>query len=340
MKVLFHANHLGLRGTEIALYDYAHFNELLLGNESLIACPRRGENVPEVVERFTSRFSTVFYDEPSELAPIVAENQVAVVYFLRSGQASNFLVPGVKNCVHAVFRFHEPHGDVYAYVSKWLSQDMSGGQLPFVPHIVRVADDQADLRDELGIPKDAIVFGRYGGTDTFDVEFARRIVYEVAKRHPNRYFVFMNTDDFLAERVYFARQKINKAVTSFLYQRRSFPNVIFLPGTSDPARKRRFINTCDAMLHARRQGESFGLACGEFSICNKPVITCSAGFVSDRNQIQVLAEKGLYYRNARELRKILAHFQPAPARNWDASSAEHSPEAVMKKFQSVFLDGN
>jgi hypothetical protein len=36
MKILFHSNQLALRGTEVALYDYAHYNENFLGNESLI----------------------------------------------------------------------------------------------------------------------------------------------------------------------------------------------------------------------------------------------------------------------------------------------------------------
>jgi len=30
MKVAFHSNQLGEGGTEVALYDYAHFNETIL----------------------------------------------------------------------------------------------------------------------------------------------------------------------------------------------------------------------------------------------------------------------------------------------------------------------
>ena len=36
MKIGFHTNHLSLRGTEIAVYDYALHNQELLGNESVI----------------------------------------------------------------------------------------------------------------------------------------------------------------------------------------------------------------------------------------------------------------------------------------------------------------
>ena len=40
--------------------------------------------------------------------------------------------------------------------------------------------------------------------------------------------------------------------------------------------KEAFYRTCDAMLHARRDGETFGLAVAEFSVRNKPVITKGA----------------------------------------------------------------
>ena len=36
MKIAFYSNQLCLRGTEIALYSYADYNEKLLGNESII----------------------------------------------------------------------------------------------------------------------------------------------------------------------------------------------------------------------------------------------------------------------------------------------------------------
>jgi hypothetical protein len=36
VKIAFWDNGLGERGTTVALYDYAHFNEVLLGNKSII----------------------------------------------------------------------------------------------------------------------------------------------------------------------------------------------------------------------------------------------------------------------------------------------------------------
>ena len=34
MKIAFFENFLNVRGTTVALFDYAHYNEVLLGNQS------------------------------------------------------------------------------------------------------------------------------------------------------------------------------------------------------------------------------------------------------------------------------------------------------------------
>jgi hypothetical protein len=35
-KIAFHANQLGLRGTETSMFNYADYNEKILGNKSII----------------------------------------------------------------------------------------------------------------------------------------------------------------------------------------------------------------------------------------------------------------------------------------------------------------
>ena len=39
------------------------------------------------------------------------------------------------------------------------------------------------------------------------------------------------------------------------------------------AEKSRFLYACDAMIHARADGETFGMAVAEFSVHNRPVLT-------------------------------------------------------------------
>ena len=74
---------------------------------------------------------------------------------------------------------------------------MPDGQrgVPVVPHIVRPRDAiGGDMRRELGIAPSTTVFGRYGGADTFSIDFAQSAVVDVAKACPESVvFLFMNT---------------------------------------------------------------------------------------------------------------------------------------------------
>jgi hypothetical protein len=118
----------------------------------------------------------------------------------------------------------------------------------------------------------------------------------------------------------------------------SHERAIFLPGNPDPEFKTRFINSCDAMIHAQRLGESFGLACGEFSSRDKPVITFGGSY--GRSHIEILGDKALLYNNKQELVLILLSLtkQFIGARNWDSYSEQFAPGPVMEKFKRVFLD--
>ena len=99
--------------------------------------------------------------------------------------------------------------------------------------------------------------------------------------------------------------------------------------------KRKFINTADAMIHARGIGESFGMACAEYSFCNKPVITFDGS--PERNHIATLKDKGVYYSNGMQLVNIFKDFRKEPQKDWNAYK-DFSPEKVMAKFDQVFLN--
>ncbi len=58
------SGHLSERGTDVALYDYAHFNETLLRNRSLILCPAAAD--VSCIDKFRSRFFVVLYRNRTE----------------------------------------------------------------------------------------------------------------------------------------------------------------------------------------------------------------------------------------------------------------------------------
>ena len=115
--------------------------------------------------------------------------------------------------------------------------------------------------------------------------------------------------------------------------------LLFLPGNSDMNYKMRFINTADGMIHARGIGESFGLACGEFSIKNKPVMTYAMS--PQRSHIEILGDKALLYKGRNDLEKLLLQFdrQWQHQKNWDAYSKDFSPQVIMPKFDQAFIKG-
>ena len=61
MKIAFHSNQLGERGTEICLYKYAKYNQEILGNESIIVS-NSSKPTPSI-GRFKD-FKVILYDEP------------------------------------------------------------------------------------------------------------------------------------------------------------------------------------------------------------------------------------------------------------------------------------
>ena len=67
-KVGFWSGHLGERGTDVGLFNYAHFNEKLLNNESIIFYPKENEyNNNDVIKKFKKRFQVICVDNFSEI---------------------------------------------------------------------------------------------------------------------------------------------------------------------------------------------------------------------------------------------------------------------------------
>lgn len=317
MKIAFHSNQLGLRGTEVALYGYALYNREILGNESIIISDKSKDL--GAYDKFKAQFDVHLYDNFSEVVDWVDKYNVDAVYYQKAGHYDGKVVPNAKNLVHTVFQYNQPHGEVYAYISKWLANRMSSGELPYVPYLVDILryDHNSDYREYLNIPKDATVFGYYGGSDSFNIDFAKKAVIDVAKLNKDIYFVFMNVDAFCDE-----------------------SNVMFLQGTSDLDKKIGFINTCNACIHARNGGESFGLTVAEFSIKNKPIITtthCTAE-LNDLAHIEMLGDKAVLYSDYNTLVQILTNFRDIQnsKEDWNAYSI-YSPEIVMQQFKNVFL---
>ena len=111
--------------------------------------------------------------------------------------------------------------------------------------------------------------------------------------------------------------------------------IIYLKGTTNMEEKRKFINTSDALLHARKGGETFGLTCGEFAIEMKPVITWGGSI--ERNHIDILKEKVIIYNNEADLYDILNNFHREKYNMYNNGYLQFTPENVMTIFNDLFF---
>ena len=185
MKILFHENELNYRGTSIAMYDYADFNEKYLGNESVIIYNKTCKtNHPLGIEKFKNRFEVLEYFNFNEVDSLIIKNNIDLFYAIKNGDKDGVETKECRTAIHSVFKHYEPHGDVYAYVSQWLAEEMTQSKYPFVPHMVNFTNDtKDDLRTSLNIPKHAKVFGYYGGSKSFNIIFVQKTIEEIARKN-------------------------------------------------------------------------------------------------------------------------------------------------------------
>ena len=311
--IIFFDPNLNERGTSVSTYDYAHYNETILNNKSIVASYVNADK--SSYDKFSKRFGHIYLvNDFSEMNSICQKELAYGIYIQKYGHQDHQLVNTCKNLVHVVFPSYEPHGDVYACISKWLSAE-SKLNLPYVSYMVDLPEVEEDYKPFFNIADDQLIVGWYGGNN-FEIPFARQAVIDIANTRKDIIFLFMNQTPFC-----------------------DLKNVIFVNGTTDQEEKVAFINTCDVMIHARERGETFGLAIAEFSSKNKPVITYSNS--PEQSHIQLLGSKGLYYSDYNSLYSLLFSLKKDTFKGQDWNCyREFTPEKVMKQFNDVFLNEN
>ncbi|ANS04308.1 hypothetical protein [uncultured Mediterranean phage] len=312
-NIAFWDNQLCERGTTTSLFDYAYYNEKLLGNKSYIFYEKNNpENKCKIIEKFKKHFVVHGTDDFKEVDEYLVKYNISHIYIIKYGKLDTRISKVAKNCINCVFDCNEPHGEVYSSIAPWVKGN--DNKYPVVPHMINLPKHNRNMRNKLNIPRDAIVFGGYGGRRQFDIQFVQKVVYNMAKKYSHIYFLFANFNKFCAD----------------------LPNIIHLPMITDLGEKVEFINTCDAMLWGRSDGETYGLAIAEFSTLNKPIICKDIG--SDRGHVHLLKDKAIWYNDEKDLTDILLNFNPEieSKKDWNAYK-DYTPEKVMKIFDNVFL---
>jgi len=347
------------RGSQVQTFDYAYYVRQLLGlrviilhgdvSEGSVSEDSMDDNSSKalVLSRWRKHFELAQMLSPEETGGWLREQGCFDFYVCLHGKRTGpgspvglvdgFMKAGIRVHLHAIFYGVVPWGSTFARVGA----AVRGSAVPVVPLIVRQGQPiGGNLRQRLSIADNATVFCRYGGADTFNIGWVQSVVDRVSKRRPELYFVFLNTAKFCSAR----------------------GNVIHLPAVVQSEAKSRFIRTCDAMLHARADGETFGLSVAEFSSHNKPVLTHCPREICNRTRtapqrwnqvvgkrkyqvwfehVRLLGSKAVTYADKTELEHMLVAFNRTETRlrsDWNAYE-RFAPEHVIGQFSAVFLQG-
>ena len=319
MKLAIHSNQFDGRGTGRVSLDYAIGLRNLLGHEVICITSALSEN--EGLESIRKEFNTFTYDKKvgvhsltevsDAISKIVKNEKIDFIQMIKAGDNDEINPIGCKVGVHCVFNMNQPHGDVYAGVSDYLAK--KHGKTEYVPHIVKNMEKTANWRSILGISEESLVIGRHGGYDTFDLPYVHRSVERILNERPEIVFLFLSTKQFTTH-----------------------PRAIFVPWVKNQQDIFNFIHSCDAMLHGRSAGETFGLAAAEFSVANKPIIT-NIGY--DNAHIDNLDGRALVYTDETELLSILRQITKEyfKENDWDVLSHKFSEKNVIEQYNKVFL---
>ena len=321
------------------MYDYAaSFEEYLcgvshvvtFGLESLVnrmPYPESLISLPKFEKRFPGRTHLLMRNGRSEVDELLVNTSAHAFYATQYGTVAGTVVwptPSqggkVKTLLHAVFDGNEPHYDSFAVIGDTIPRAPG---VPVVHYIAYVSPEVLalpGLRSEWGVPPTARVFCRHGGPDTFDIGFVREALCEHARAHPTDYFVLLGTAGSACEA--------------------GLPNILHLPKNVDMAFKQRYLNSCNACVHARSDGETFGLGVAECSMTGLPVLTFCSPPAAAAFHIATLGKEALLYCSKEELLRALAGFDVqlhAGRREvYQALYAPFGPSATMLEFMENF----
>ena len=144
VKIAFWDNCLSERGTTVAMYNYAYYNQTILGNESIIMYNiTRKETDSSVVEMFKKHFEVIGVSDFNMVDSILIDKNVDIFYITKAGEWEGQISQVRKTVVHCVFNYLQPHGNVYAGISNWIGGNYMNHQI--VPYIVDLPEKMDEL---------------------------------------------------------------------------------------------------------------------------------------------------------------------------------------------------
>ena len=294
--VIHHHNQLTMGGTEKMSQIFCRHFVKDSTFEHYVAYKKGEQNTREPYFReILGSEKMICYESPSELLNVIKEKKPFILHRYSAGIPEFPFVKEIKEHTRhfvstAVFGNQDNTIDIskVIYVSKHI-QWLAGTQDTKNHHVVRnpieAPYSTKNLREELGIPNDAFVFGRIGRDDESIYENINIKAFAQVERD-NVYFVFVAPSD-----------KCRNDIKHL-----GIKNAKFIERTTSEERISQFYNTIDVQAHARRDGECNSAAHFEGFAHRVPLIshygenfnghmetTSDAGFIVLSNDIDEYA---------------------------------------------------
>jgi len=300
--VIHHLNHLSLGGTEKMV---SLFLKYFLSNDTVfdhyLAYSATGDRTRESQFKELLGDKLLCYDSHSELLNIVRDKEPFILHRYSAGIPEFPFVRQIKDFTNhfistSVFGDQDESIDIskVIYVSKhvqWLARQQGKKNHHVVRNPIEGPCSTENLREELGIPKDAFVFGRIGRDDEniydpINIEAYSKIA------NSNTYFVIVNPSR--SSRTDIERFNITSAK--------------YIERTTNEVRLSKFYNTIDVLAHARKDGECNPANIWEAAAHKKPAISHYGKIFN--GHIETIANSGFVVLNndVEEYARIMKSF--------------------------------
>ena len=120
--IAFYTPQIDVRGTCVALFDYANYFERLYGGKSIILVPEECKSDQIAVFKFMNRFPVYYFKDIEGMEKLLLQYDCNILYTIKYGKNDGLYSKSVPTCVHWVFDMSESHGRVYAAVSSAVSE--------------------------------------------------------------------------------------------------------------------------------------------------------------------------------------------------------------------------
>lgn len=345
MKLLLHSESISERGDSTNAEAYCRGLKEFYNIDSIIVYQENSNaNNANRIKEIASKYTIEPYKSQKDLHAIGKNFGATHSYFMNSGIYSAEWVKNTKRISHAVFNYFEPHGDVYAYCSKYLlnvaldSKNRATSsfknfckravskspyqinyslQPTYVSHCVYTEEASGlEFRLRYKIPSSAFLVGRIGGLTQFDDLAAQQAVKNLLEKN-DYFFCFVNTLKFV-----------------------DHPRAIFIDYLSN-SQKWSFYEACDLLLNGRLMGETFGFSIVEPLMLGKPVIApaLTRNLKMDKNHIEILRSHKYLYNDSNDIFEKITRYRNVSSETNILKKLvdQFKPEIVIKTFYEKFL---